>query len=201
MAELSLPLICNMELFAFWWYIFVFHLPWTFFMSTRDVKCSVFHTNEKQEKTCCCIKYWNQTFEELLSTNGISSKLCALTVSPLFYPFPNFQQCGVLRLSKCITSPICGQPTNQPPPYITILPEWSLSCLSKWMTSWLSGQPTKPPRLERWAIASHRLTDGGQPFGGTQKPSENHRTRWLPPTIPFNGDGCFENHRKNAMVR
>ena len=35
--------------------------------------------------------------------------------------------------------------------------------LSKWMTSWLSGQPTKPPRLERWAIASHRLTDGGQP--------------------------------------
>ena len=59
-------------------------------MTTRDVKCSVFHTNEKQEKssTCCCIKYWNQTFEELLSTNGISSKLCALTVSPLFYPFP-----------------------------------------------------------------------------------------------------------------
>ena len=69
--------------------------------------------------------------------------------------------------------------------------------LSKWMTSWLSGQPTKPPRLERWAIASHRLTDGGQPFGGTQKPSENHRTRWLPPTIPFNGDGCFENHKKS----
>ena len=162
-----------------------------------NVAYSIQMKNKKKSSTCCCIKYWNQTFEELLSTNGISSKLCALTVSPLFYRFPNFQQCGVLRLSKCITSPICGQPTNQPPPYITILPEWSLSCLSKWMTSWLSGQPTKPPRLERWAIASHRLTDGW----GTQKPSENHWTPWLPPTIPFNGDGCFENHRKNAMVR
>ena len=28
----------------------------------------------------------------------------------------------------------------------------------------------------------HRSTDGGQPFGGTQKPSKNHRTRWLPPS-------------------
>ena len=50
--------------------------------------------------------------------------------------------------------------------------------LSKWMTSWLSGQPTKPPRLERWAIASHRLADSGQP-------SKTIRTRWLgdPKTI------------------
>ena len=49
-------------------------------------------------------------------------------------------------------------------------------------------------RLERWSIVSHRLSDGGQP-------SKNHRTRWLSPTISFSGDGCFENHRKIAMVK
>ena len=113
-------------------------------MTTRDVKCSLFHSNEnkKTSSTCCCIKYWNQTFEELLSTNGISSKLCALTVSPLFYPFPNFQQCGVLRLSKCIKSPTCGQPTNQPPP-LYHNPSWMiivLPCLNGWLRGLVANQ-------------------------------------------------------------
>ena len=107
---------------------FIFHEHSSWRPEMWNVAYSIQMKNKKKSSTCCCMKYWNQTFEELLSTNGISSKLCALTVSPLFYPFPNFQQCGVLRLSKCITSPICGQPTNQPPPYITIFPEWSLGC-------------------------------------------------------------------------
>ena len=34
----------------------------------------------------------------------------------------------------------------------------------------------------------------------TPKPSENHWSQWLPSTIPFNGDGNFENHWKFAMV-
>ena len=170
-------------------------------MTTRDVKCSVFHTNEKQEKpaaasnieikllkSCCqrmvflpnCARLLFPHFfiPSLISNNAVSSDYPNASQAP----FVANQRTNHLLISQSFLNDHCP-------------------ALSKWMTSWLSGQPTKPPRLERWAIASHRLTDGGQPFGGTQKPSENHRTRWLPPTIPFNGDGCFENHRKNAMVR
>ena len=34
----------------------------------------------------------------------------------------------------------------------------------------------------------------------TPKPSKNHWTQWLPQTIPFNGDGAFENHWNFALV-
>ena len=46
-------------------------------------------------------------------------------------------------------------------------------------------------------VDNHRKLSGHNGWE-TQKPTENHQTRWLPPTIPFNGDGCFENHWKTA---
>ena len=33
-----------------------------------------------------------------------------------------------------------------------------------------------------------------------QKPSENYRFQWLPPTIPFNSDGTPENHRNFSLL-
>ena len=53
----------------------------------------------------------------------------------------------------------------------------------------------------------HRWTNGRQPSKTietngclTPKPSKNHWTQWLPLTIPFNGDGAFQNHWNFAMV-
>ena len=52
----------------------------------------------------------------------------------------------------------------------------------------------------------HHLTDGEQSsknhqiWRGTQTPSANHRKRWLPPTIPFKGDCCIENHKKDVNL-
>ena len=53
----------------------------------------------------------------------------------------------------------------------------------------------------------HRRTNGRQPSKTiktngclTPKPSKNHWTQWLPLTIPFNGDGAFQNHWNFAMV-
>ena len=53
----------------------------------------------------------------------------------------------------------------------------------------------------------HRPTNGRQPSKTiktngclTPKPSKNHWTQWLPLTIPFNGDGAFQNHWNFAMV-
>ena len=55
--------------------------------------------------------------------------------------------------------------------------------------------------FNRWwtTIENHRQS--GHDDWETPKPSKNHWTRWLSPTISFNGDGCFENHRKIAMVK
>ena len=53
----------------------------------------------------------------------------------------------------------------------------------------------------------HRRTNGRQPSKTietngclTPKPSKNHWTQWLSLTIPFNGDGAFQNHWNFAMV-
>ena len=53
----------------------------------------------------------------------------------------------------------------------------------------------------------HRHTNGRQPSKTietngclTPKPSKNHWTQWLSLTIPFNGDGAFQNHWNFAMV-
>ena len=69
------------------------------------------------------------------------------------------------------------------------------------------GERSDLSKLEQWYITSHNLTDIGQP----SKPSntmvggpKNHRktsNTMVAPTIPLNGDNCFENHRKIAMVR
>ena len=72
--------------------------------------------------------------------------------------------------------------------------DFSTGCPKKGLTEFWGLCCDTHTRLERWSIVSHRLSDGGQP-------SKNHRTRWLSPTISFSGDGCFENHRKIAMVK
>ena len=53
------------------------------------------------------------------------------------------------------------------------------------------------PSSDQWCttIENHRYQCYPIP-----KPSENHWSQWLPSTIPFNGDGNFENHWKFAMV-
>ena len=101
---------------------------------------------------------------------------CARLLFPhFFYRFPIFQQCGVLRLSKCIKSPTCGQPTNQPPP-LYHNPSWMiivLPCLNGWLRGLVANQRN---HLVRNDGPSHRIVrpmvDTGQPFGGTQKPSD-----------------------------
>ena len=55
------------------------------------------------------------------------------------------------------------------------------------------------PSSDQWCttIENHCIVTNGCL---TPKPSENHWSQWLPSTIPFNGDGNFENHWKFAMV-
>ena len=47
-------------------------------------------------------------------------------------------------------------------------------------------------------VCNHSIV--GPMVDNHRKPSKNHWTQWLSETIPFNGDGAFENHWNFAMV-